>query len=165
MGTDETTQEHRAEKSTRFSASNDARVPCESTGSDAAADELRLFVCVTCRGADAPENETRPGARLHHALSLALADPASLCPPIRIEPVACLSGCKRACTIALAGPGRWTYVYGDLDPEASVEAILDGIRRYGATSNGLIPWRERPDAFRKGVLARIPHLPPSGTHP
>ena len=46
-----------------------------------------------------------------------------------------------------------------------VDAILDGLRRYGATSNGLIPWRERPDAFRKGVLARIPPLPRSETNP
>ncbi|MBM6592895.1 DUF1636 family protein [Microvirga pudoricolor] len=122
-------------------------------------DELRLYVCVTCRKADAPEGEIRPGARLHRALRDALqADPANL-PRVRIEPVECLSGCKRACTVALSGPGRWTYVYGDLDPDASVEAILDGIRRYGATDNGLVPWRERPEAFRKGVLARIPPFP------
>jgi predicted metal-binding protein len=124
-------------------------------------DELTLHVCVTCRGADAPEGEPRPGARLHAALTAALAAPGAAGPRIRVEPVACLSGCKRSCTIALSGPGRWTYVYGDLDPDASVAAILDGIRRYGATSNGLIPWRERPDAFRKCALARIPPLHPS----
>ena len=130
------------------------------------ADELRLYVCVTCRTAESPETEMRPGARLHRALSDALQAETSLCsqdkplPRIRIEPVACLSGCKRACTVALSGPGRWTYVYGDLDPEASVDAILEGIRRYGATSNGLVPWRERPEIFRKGAIARIPPLSP-----
>jgi predicted metal-binding protein len=121
-------------------------------------DELRLYVCVTCRKADAPEGDLRPGERLHRALSEALQGTCDL-PPVRIEPVECLSGCKRACTVALSGPGRWTYVYGDLDPDASIEAILDGIRRYGATTNGLVPWRERPEAFRKGVLARIPPFP------
>ena len=42
------------------------------------------------------------------------------------------------------------------NPETSVETILDGLRRYAATSDGLVPWRERPEAFRKGVVARIP---------
>ena len=41
-------------------------------------------------------------------------------------------------------------------PETSAETILDGLRRYAATSDGLVPWRERPEAFRKGVVARIP---------
>jgi predicted metal-binding protein len=123
-------------------------------------DELRLYVCVTCRKADAPEGDMRPGARLHRALSDAIRVNAPSLPDIRVEPVECLSGCKRACTVALSGPGRWTYVYGDLDPDISVETILDGLRRYGATSNGLVPWRERPEAFRKGVLARIPPFPP-----
>lgn len=73
-----------------------------------------------------------------------------------MEAVECLSVCKRPCTIAVSGPGRWTYIYGDLNAETSVETILDGLRRYAATSDGLVPWRERPEAFRKGVVARIP---------
>ena len=77
-------------------------------------------------------------------------------PKVRVEAVECLSVCKRPCTIAVSGPGRWTYIYGDLSADTSVETILDGLRRYAATSDGLVPWRERPEAFRKGVVARIP---------
>ncbi|WP_246504744.1 DUF1636 family protein [Microvirga antarctica] len=124
-------------------------------------DTVMLYVCVTCRKAGEPETETRPGARLHAALADALNSPS----PIRIEPVECLSGCKRGCTIAVAGPGRWTYVYGDLDPETSVAAILEGVRLYGETTDGLVPWRSRPDIFRKGVLARIPSAPLSPKNP
>ena len=72
-----------------------------------------------------------------------------------MEAVECLSVCKRPCTIAVSGPGRWTYIYGDLSAETSVETILDGLRRYAATSDGLVPWRERPEAFRKGVAMGV----------
>jgi predicted metal-binding protein len=124
------------------------------------AGELRLYVCVTCRALDAQDETVRPGARLHQALAEALAQADGALPPIRLMPVECLSVCKRPCTVAVAAPGRWTYVYGDLDPDTSVAAILDGLSRYGATPNGIVPWRERPDIFRKGVIARIPPFPP-----
>ena len=128
-----------------------------------APDELRLSVCVTCRGADGPdEKELRPGARLHRALSQALAEGGAAA-PVRLEAVECLSVCKRPCTDAVAAHGRWTYVYGDLDPETAVAAILDGLSRYGATSDGIVPWRERPEIFRKGVVARIPPFPTERT--
>jgi predicted metal-binding protein len=123
--------------------------------------EICLHVCVTCRQAGGPDDkDLRPGAVLYRALTEALAEPDA--PSVRVEPVECLSVCKRPCTIAVSGPGRWTYIYGDLNPDASVETILDGLRRYAATADGLVPWRERPEAFRKGVVARIPPLKPAG---
>ncbi len=117
-------------------------------------DEICLHVCVTCRQAGGADEGPRPGATLMRALEEALA--RGEMPAVRIEAVECLSVCKRPCTVAVSGPGRWTYIYGDLDPAASVETILDGVRRYAATADGLVPWRERPEAFRKGVVARIP---------
>jgi len=78
---------------------------------------------------------------------------------LRVEAVECLSVCKRPCTVAVAAPGRWTYVYGDLDPESSAETVLDGVGLYARAPEGIVPWRERPQAFRKGVVARIPPLP------
>jgi predicted metal-binding protein len=125
------------------------------------AQALRLYVCVTCRAAGTPDDEVRPGARLHRALAEALSKADARLPPVRLESVECLSVCKRPCTVAVAAPGRWTYVYGDLDPETSVDSILDGLSRYGATANGIVPWRERPEIFRKGVVARIPPFPAS----
>lgn len=122
--------------------------------------EIVLHVCVTCRnGADDGSERPRPGARLHAALSEALESR----PPearIRIEAVECLSVCKRPCTVAVSSPGRWTYVYGDLDPEISAKTVLQGIGLYAGTADGIVPWRERPEAFRKGVVARIPPLKP-----
>lgn len=122
---------------------------------------VTLHVCLTCRKADEPAEADIPrsGRRLHDALAAALGKPG----PIRVVGVECLSNCKRACTIAVSGEGRWTYVYGDLDPDQSVPAILDGATRYQATADGLVPWRERPEIFKRGVIARVPAFPVSET--
>ncbi|MET0530985.1 MAG: DUF1636 domain-containing protein [Microvirga sp.] len=118
-------------------------------------EEICLHVCVTCRQAGGPDDKAlRPGAILHRALTEALAQAGA--PAVRVEAVECLSVCKRPCTIAVSGPGRWTYIYGDLDAEVSADTIIEGLRLYAAASDGLVPWRERPEAFRKGVVARIP---------
>ena len=117
---------------------------------------ILLHVCTTCRAAD-DACETRAGARLLTALQAAVA--RRPVPGLRVEPVECLSVCKRPCTVAVSAEGRWTYVYGDLDAEASAETILAGIARYAETPDGLVPWRERPEAFRKGVVARLPPRP------
>ncbi|MEA1834145.1 DUF1636 domain-containing protein [Methylobacterium durans] len=112
-----------------------------------------LYVCTTCR-AEGDGDGPRAGARLLASIERVLAE--TPVPGLRVEPVECLSVCKRPCTVAVAGADRWTYVYGDLHPEASAPTIIEGIRLYAGTADGLVPWRARPEAFRKGVIARIP---------
>jgi predicted metal-binding protein len=112
------------------------------------------FICVTCRGPAGDDD--RPGCVLFDAVNARSSEPA-----ITVRPVECLSVCKRPCTIALAAQGKWTYVIGDLDPKASVDDILMMAARYSQTPDGIVPWRERPQSFRKGVIARIP---PFGFH-
>ncbi len=75
-----------------------------------------------------------------------------------VTPVECLSVCKRPCTIALMASGKWTYVVGDLDPELSVDDVIGMAGSYGLSDNGIVPWRERPQSFRKGIISRIPPL-------
>jgi predicted metal-binding protein len=94
------------------------------------------------------------GAGLFEALSARLAAE----PDIALKPVECLSVCKRPCTVALAGPDKWTYVVGDLKRDSHLEDIVVAARRYAASPAGIVPWRERPLAFRKGVVSRIPPL-------
>lgn len=117
--------------------------------------ETILYVCTTCRTEGDPSEE-RAGARLLAALREEARRGAV--EGLRIEPVECLSVCKRPCTVALASEGRWTYVYGDLDPVQTARTILDGIGLYAGTADGIVPWRERPQEFRKGVVARIPPM-------
>ncbi|MBV8961642.1 MAG: DUF1636 domain-containing protein [Hyphomicrobiales bacterium] len=116
-----------------------------------------IHVCITCRNAgDAEDAGERPGARLYRALRESATRRDA---PVELIPVECLSVCKRPCTIGFSGAGKWTYVYGDFAAdEVSANAILDAAALYAATPDGLIPWRLRPDALKKGVVARIPPL-------
>ncbi len=117
-----------------------------------------LYVCTTCRDADHVVGQDVPcaGARLFAALGAAPVDPA-----VTIVPVECLSACKRSCAASFSAPGKWTYVYGDLPAEAAAAMLLQSARLYAEAPDGLIPWKIRPDALKKGVLARVPAVPAS----
>ena len=116
-----------------------------------------LIVCATCRhGGSDDADATRPGARLYDALA-----GRDLPPGVRLKSAQCLSNCSRGCSIALRGAGRWTYVYGDIDAARDLDAIVDGVDRYRRSADGIVPWRERPEHFRKHCIARIPPLEPS----
>jgi predicted metal-binding protein len=110
------------------------------------------FICVTCRGPEGDDD--RPGRRLYQAIEPALRDTT-----ITVTAAECLSVCKRPCTVALTAAGKWTYVIGDLDPQADIETVIAMATRYDQTRDGIVPWRERPQSVRKGTVARIPPLP------
>jgi predicted metal-binding protein len=113
-----------------------------------------INVCKACAlEADGAEAS---GTRLAAALD-ALAGPDE---PFDICPVDCLAVCTRVVTIALSGPGKWTYVLGGATID-DAPLIADLARRYAGTPDGLVPWRERPDLMKKGVVARVPPTTPS----
>jgi len=114
---------------------------------------VTLHVCITCRaGQSLQEGETTPGARLHAAiLDIGVPDGVTL------MPVECLSACTQGCSVALSAPGRWCYVYGRLS-DANATDVLAGAAAYAAAPDGIVPWRKRPEIFRKQSLARIPPI-------
>lgn len=123
-----------------------------------------IFVCIACRPRERDEqaaapSEALPGLELAAALEARFANRGDF----KIERVECLAVCKRPATIALAAGGKWTYIVGDLASEdrlaGHIVDIAAAATAYGATENGIIPWRERPQSFRKGVIARLPPLP------
>lgn len=118
-----------------------------------------LYVCTTCRksageavliGTDDP----CPGARMLDAIN-ALECPAG----VDIRGVECLSACNNGCSVALAAPGKWTYIYGGLSPQGHAQDILSGAALYAQSADGMPPWRARPEIFRKNVIGRTPPLP------
>jgi predicted metal-binding protein len=114
---------------------------------------VTLHVCITCRaGQTIPEGEPTPGARLRDAI-IDVGVPAG----VNLVPVECLSACNQGCSVALSAPGRWAYVYGRMSA-ANASDIVAGAAAYAAAPDGIVPWRARPEIFRKQSLARIPPI-------
>jgi predicted metal-binding protein len=124
---------------------------------------VTIFVCVSCRRSlgEAGESFDQPGRDLVAALQSRLQDGRRT--GVAVTPVDCLAVCKRPCTVALAGADKWTYLIGDLDPDSHAEEIVAAALSFAASENGIIPWRERPASFRKGVIARVPPIATGGT--
>ncbi len=114
---------------------------------------VTLHVCITCRaGQTIPEGQPTPGALLRHAI-LDVGVP----PGVTLVPIESLSPCNQGCSVALSAPGRWSYVYGRLS-EANAQDVVTGAAAYAAAPDGIVPWRTRPEIFRKQSLARIPPI-------
>lgn len=123
----------------------------ELSSNDAA--PVELLVCIKCRReTEVPEGGTRPGAVLHAVL----AD-KGMPEGVTLKAVECLSNCSSGCSVAVrGGANRWTYVYGNLLEAEHADVVLQGVAAYAATTDGLVPWRTRPEHFRKNCIARIP---------
>jgi len=114
---------------------------------------VTLHVCITCRaGQTLAEGEKTPGARLRDAIV-----EAGVPDGVNLVPVECLSACSQGCSVALSAPGRWAYVYGRLSQENAADVVA-GAAAYAAAADGIVPWRSRPEIFRKQSLARIPPI-------
>jgi predicted metal-binding protein len=114
--------------------------------------EVVIHVCVTCRREGDDPDAPRAGARLRDALEAASPEGAT------IVGVECLGNCKRSCSVAMRAEGTWTYVFGDLTPESDGDVVV-AAGLLAASNDGLMPWRGRPDAFKRGMVARIPPVP------
>jgi predicted metal-binding protein len=125
---------------------------------DRASPPVTLHVCVTCRRGEEPlePREGRSGHKMQAALAGAMQNGGAA--GIELVPAQCLSGCKRSCTVALAAPGKWSYVIADLDPARHAGDILAFAQQYAAHPEGVPAWRERPEIVKRSVLARIPPL-------
>ncbi len=114
-----------------------------------------IYVCTTCRRPDDPEDYPRPGAALAEATIRAAKNSG-----IAVQPLRCLANCKRGCTAVLRrtdpSAPAWTYVFGHLDPAADAQALVQGAKLLAGSADGLMPWRSRPDALKRGLIARVP---------
>ncbi len=115
-----------------------------------------VFVCVSCRvpveGGDTAFD--KPGAALAEAIAAHLRDAGAS--EIDVRPVECLAVCKRPCTIAFAAKSKWTYVVGGIDAKVHAAEIASAAQSFAASADGIVPWKERPLSFRKGVISRVP---------
>lgn len=114
------------------------------------ASSVTIVVCETCRDALGSTEGPRPGALLADATRLAAAGS-----PVRVRQVACLGNCKSRLSAALLREGSWSYVFGNLDTGSAADLVA-GAKLFAASTDGILPWRGRPDALKRGMVARIP---------
>ena len=111
-----------------------------------------VLVCITCRGAGEPPDAEPRGAALVAAAGAALVGATD----DRIQQVRCLANCDRGLSAALRREGTWTYIFGHLRAEQDGPALIEGARLLAESTDGLLPWRGRPDCLKKGLIARVP---------
>jgi predicted metal-binding protein len=49
-------------------------------------------------------------------------------------------------------------VFGDLDPDKDASALVEGAQLFAESHDGLMPWRGRPEALKRGLIARVPPI-------
>ncbi|AHJ30393.1 DUF1636 domain-containing protein [Nodularia spumigena CS-584] len=79
-----------------------------------------------------------------------------------IQPVNCMSACDRSCVVSFAAYSKSIYMFGDISADLSpteVAGVFECASKYYAHPEGLLPWSERPEPLKKGILARIPAVP------
>lgn len=120
-----------------------------------------LLICTTCRAAGTAKDAVPDGQRLFDAVQA-----QELPPGLHLRGIACLSACSRSCSAALQSPGKFTYVFGDLPADAdSAEQLLLVATQHLRLDDGQLPWSDRPERLRRGVVARLaPALTFTPTH-
>lgn len=122
-----------------------------SDGADARGRDVTILVCSSCRDEHGSDAHPRAGAKLAEDARIAAGN------DISVRTVECLGNCKRRLSAALIRDGAWSYVFGDLTI-SSGEDLVTGARLFATSTDGLIPWRGRPDSLKRGLVARIPPL-------
>jgi predicted metal-binding protein len=115
---------------------------------DAATAEVLISVCTSCKSAD---GESGIGEALFDALTAAIGDRA-----IAARRVQCLGVCKRPATVAVSSAGGYTFLFGDLELDSGSAALASFVQFYRDAPYGLVPWRQRAEVLRKGMVARLP---------
>lgn len=124
-----------------------------------------LSICLRCRDGREERDanlDQRGGRRLARAVTSLFDGSPAARRGIILRGVNCMSQCKRPCTIALSGLDRFTYLFGDLDPEIHASDALAVATAYADAPDGFLPRPDRPEVLRAGILGRIPPMVFSG---
>ncbi len=113
--------------------------------------QVTIVVCATCRDETGPDAHPRAGTQL--ASDAKAAAPEGL----RVMTVDCLGNCKRRLSAAILRKDCWSYVFGDLATGSGADLVI-GAKLFAASPDRLIPWRDRPDSLKRGLVARVPPL-------
>ena len=118
---------------------------------DAANARVVISVCTTCKTQDTAAELVGPTLLTAVREAMTQGDGN-----IAVRAVQCLGVCKRPTTAAVSAPDRYTFVFADLQPADGATALRDFAVSYARSDHGLVPWRERAQVLRRGMIARIP---------
>jgi predicted metal-binding protein len=125
----------------------------EPPRSHAPAGPVIVSVCTTCKSTDG--SGAVVGPEMYESVKAALGDSDAT---VLVRPVQCLSVCKRPATVAVTSPDGYTFLFGDLQTDSGSAALVSFVQSYQKSDYGLVPWRERADVLRKGMVARVPPM-------
>lgn len=111
---------------------------------------VTVLVCRSCRLRDIPAEGVRPGSRLLDAVTKAAENTG-----ITVQGVSCLANCRRGVSVAMLRDGGWSYLFGELDEESAGD-IIAGAELFATSADPFMPFRGRPQALKRGLIARIP---------
>lgn len=127
-------------------------------------DKPILSTCLPCRdGREEGHEDVRGGARLA-AAAMRRIEKTRLS-EFELRGVRCMSQCKRSWIASICANGRFTYVFGDLDPETPdhLDALIMLSRLCLEAPEKFLSRAERPEPLRAGILGRLP--PPETESP
>jgi predicted metal-binding protein len=133
----------------------------ETVRADAPSGPTFVSVCITCRTADG-------GAVVGPGMFESLKTAMGPSDHVQVRPVQCLGVCKRPATVAVSSADGYTFLFGDLQTESGTAALVSFVQSYRKSDYGLVPWRERAEVLRKGMVARVPPMrwsPDDGSAP
>lgn len=133
----------------------------EAARANAPSGPIVVSVCVTCKTV---EGGIVVGPDMLESVKAAIGASDQ----VQVRPVQCLSVCKRPATVAVTSANGYTFLFGDLQTESGTAALVSFVKSYQKSDYGLVPWRERAEVLRKGMLARVPPMrwsPDDGSAP
>lgn len=117
-----------------------------------------ITICDTCKqeGWETGDMTQTDG----EALATLVEAAASGLKGVKTRRVSCLMGCKKACNVAIQGPGKLNYTLGDFEPTTeAASGIVAYAMAHAGSESGQVPYKEWPVAVKGHFVTRHPPLP------
>ncbi|OUS04797.1 hypothetical protein A9Q96_13885 [Rhodobacterales bacterium 52_120_T64] len=113
-----------------------------------------IFVCTSCRHVG---EACRPGYELIEKLIAAIEDAGdAISSEFEISGFACMAGCARPCTVAYRATNKASYLFGDIDPNQDIDALVAFSTEYQQREEGRFIPSKRPGKLGNAALSRVP---------
>lgn len=118
-----------------------------------------LFVCSLCQfsAAEATGDGRSGGQYLIDQITPQLTA-CELGPDLVMQPVRCMAACDRACNVALAAPGKLTFILQGLSPLTAASEVVNFCQQYIDYADGKVPYRSRADAIKQATAYVLPSV-------